>query len=193
MTYGKLFQADCSNLIKGNYVAAIYRSCCEPAHICDVTALGCALTSLCACFPSKVQILFRLLWLLSLPRLHHESKPLPDLHNSIIVQIKTMPCPLKAQVVCPHSLRETAGLGRGGKKYETKRREKKSLSCERQFYITLMQLVWVQQKGDLAWGAEWRGELEHLPISRHRREMSLVAFVLSNLVCISFQHHEREM
>lgn len=80
----------------------------------------------------------------------------------------------------------------GGKSVR-KKEKKKSLSCERQFYITLMQLVWVQQKGDLAWGAEWRGELEHLPISRHRREMSLVAFVLSNLVCISFQHHEREM
>lgn len=45
----------------------------------------------------------------------------------------------------------------------------------------------------LARRAKKRGSLEHLAISRHRREMSLVAFVLSNLVCISFQHHEREM
>lgn len=33
-TYGKIFQSDCSNLIKESYVAAIYWCSCEPTSSC---------------------------------------------------------------------------------------------------------------------------------------------------------------
>lgn len=57
--YGKLSAADCCDLIKGSYVAAIYRRCCEQASSCDVQALSSAPFFLSCCLFSVQTYPFR--------------------------------------------------------------------------------------------------------------------------------------